>query len=128
MNRKTISNDLRQRIVQAYTSGLTTTYESTAEMFSVGRATVNRVLRKYRETGDVRPKPRGGDLRRAVDLEWLREHAEKQPDARLVDRIDAYAAHSGRRVSVGAMWHALWTIGWTHKKNSVRLRARSSRR
>ncbi len=54
------SLDLRRRIVKAYETGKTATYEATAEMFGVGRATVNRLLRRKRETGDVVAKPRGG--------------------------------------------------------------------
>ena len=123
----TISLDLRRRIVRAYRSGLTSTYEETAEMFEVGRASVSRLLRRDRETGDVLPKKRGGDLRRLVDLAWIEKHAEAFPDARLVDRIEAWQEHSGRRVSVGAMWSALDAIGWTHKKNSSRARTRSAR-
>jgi transposase len=103
----TISLALRRRIVRAYRSGLTSTYEETAEMFEVGRASVSRLLRRDRETGDVLPKRRGGDLRRLVDLAWIEKHAEAFPDARLVDRIEAWQEHSGRRVSVGAMWSAL---------------------
>ena len=120
MKRKTISYDLRRRIVEAYKAGWTDSYEQTAEMFSVGRATVSRLLRRDRETGDVAAKPRGGDLRRAVELEWLKGQAAEQPDARLVDRVDGYQKYCGRRVSVHAMWNALSAIGWTHKKNSVR--------
>jgi transposase len=111
-----ISVDLRRRIVDAYQSGKTTTYEATASMFGVGRATVNRLLRRERESGDVLPKPRGGNNPRRVDLEWLRAHAKASPDARLVDRIAAWEKHSGKRVSIGAMWGALNAIGWTHKK------------
>lgn len=118
-----ISLDLRRRIVSAYREGLTETYEATAEMFKVGRASVSRLLRRDRETGDVLPKKRGGDLRRTVDLAWIAEQAQACPDARLVDRIEAWEAHSGRRVSIGAMWNALEAIGWTHKK---RLRSRSN--
>lgn len=124
MNRKTIPYELRLRIVDAYKSGLTTSYGETAEMFSVGEATVSRLLRLDRETGDVMPKARGGDRRRAVDLNWLEEHAAEHPDARLVDRVEAYEVHSGRRVSVRAMWRGLSALGWTHKKNSVRSRTR----
>jgi len=119
----TISLDLRRRIVDAYCNDLTETYEATAEMFGVGIATVSRLLRRKRETGDVLPKKRGGDRRRAVDLVWLEEHARGNPDARLVDRIAAWQQHSGCRASVGAMWRALNLIGWTHKK---RLRSRSN--
>ncbi len=61
----TISLDLRRRIVRAYRSGLTSSYEATADMFEVGRASVSRLLRRDRETGDVLPNKRGGDLRRS---------------------------------------------------------------
>ena len=122
----TISLDLRRRIVRAYWDGLTSTYEETAEMFKVGRASVSRLLRRDRETGDVLAKKRGGDLRRSVDLAWIEKHAEAFPDARLVERIEAWEAHSGRRVSIGAMWNALDAIGWTHKKNSGGARTRSA--
>lgn len=111
----TISVDLRRRIVDAYFNGLTASYEATAEMFGVGIATVSRLLRRKRETGDVVPKKRGGDRRRELDLAWLEEHAGANPDARLVDRIAAWQQRSGRRASIGAMWRALDLIGWTHK-------------
>jgi transposase len=53
-----ISVELRQRIVDAYTRGLSGTYEQTAELFGVGRATVNRILALLRRTGGVRGLPR----------------------------------------------------------------------
>lgn len=111
-----ISLDLRKRIVQAYRSGRSGTYEETARMFGVGYATVSRILRRFRETGDVKPRPKGGNNPRRVDLDWLRKHAESEPDARIIDRIEAWRVHSGKSVSIGAMWHALAAIGWTHKK------------
>jgi len=117
----TISLDLRRRIVNAYLTGLTESYEATAEMFGIGVATVSRLLRRRRDTGDVLPKKRGGDRRRLVDLVWLEEQARANPDARLVDRISAWEARAGRHVSIGAMWGALDAIGWTHKE---RLRSR----
>ena len=122
------SIDLRRRIVDAYQTGRTSTYEATAAMFDVGVATVNRLLRRKRETGDVLPKPRGGNNPRRVDLEWLKGHAREYPDARIADRIAAWEQHSGGSVSVGAMWNALQAINWTHKKNAGSQRARSSRR
>ena len=51
-----LSLDLRRRVVRAYHEGLTATYEATAELFGIGRATVSRLLRLERETGDVLPK------------------------------------------------------------------------
>jgi putative transposase len=112
----TISLDLRRRTVEAYRTGRTKGYEATAAMFGVGRASLDRWLRRFRETGDVLPKPRGGNNPRKVDDEWLRVHAEANPDARIPDRIAAWAEHSGKTVSHGAMWNAMQRIGWTHKK------------
>jgi len=117
------SIDLKRRLVDAYRSGRTTTYAATAAMFGVGIATVNRLLRRYRESGDVQQKPRGGNNPRRIDLDWLRAHAEANPDARLIDRMAAWKAHSGRAISLGAMWDAMRVIGWTHKK---RLPSRAS--
>lgn len=110
------SLDLRRRVVAAYRSGMTATYAATAAVFGIGEATVSRILRRYRETGDVAFKPRGGNRARVVDDVWLLAHASAEPDARLVDRIAAWATHSGRTVSLGAMHDAMKRIGWTHKK------------
>lgn len=110
------SLDPRRRIVDAYCSGKTKTYEATASMFDVGRATVNRLLRRKRETGDVLPKPRGGNNPRRVDLDWLKARAKAHPDARLVDRMAEWQRESGVAVSIGAMWNALHAIGWTREK------------
>jgi transposase len=110
------SLDLRRRIVSAYESGKTSTYEATAEMFDVGRATVNRLLRRMRETGDVLPKPRGGNNPRRVDLDWLKANAKAYPDARLIDRVEMWKNKTGKKVGLGSMWRAVHAIGWTHKK------------
>ena len=45
--------DVRRRVVDAYLSGRSGTYEETAALFGVGRATVSRLLWRKRETGDV---------------------------------------------------------------------------
>ncbi len=111
-----ISLDLRRRVRDAYRKKLTTSYDETAEMFGVGRATVGRILRRDRETGDVQLKPRGGNNPRVVDLEWLRKQAEANPDDRLIDRVEAWVAQGGKRVGIEAMNRALHAIGWTHKK------------
>ncbi len=111
-----LSIDLRRRLVEAYRSKKSGTYAATAAVFGVGEATVSRLLRRFRETGDVHYKPKGGNNPRRVDLDWLRQHLADNPDARLVDRIDAWKAHSGKAVSLGAMWLAVRDCGWTHKK------------
>ena len=117
------SIEIRRRIVAAYGSARSSTYEETAELFGVGRATVSRTLRRHRETGDVEYKPRGGNNPRRVDLEWLQNHAESLPDARLIDRVEAWEQASGCRVTTGTMSNSLRAIGWSYKKNSRRSRS-----
>lgn len=100
----------------AYRSGKSGTYKQTAELFAVGPATVSRNLRRFRESGDVKYKPLGGNNPRRVDLEWLRRNLADHPDARLVDRIDAWVEAGGQKVGITAMWIAVRACGWTHKK------------
>jgi len=119
-----ISIELRRRIVEAYGSGLSGTYEATAKLFGVGRASVSRLLRRHRETGEVKANPVGGNYPPRIDLDWLRKHAQGHPDARLIDRIEAWEKVSGRRVASSSMSTAMKKIGWTHKKNSGGLRTR----
>ena len=111
-----LSIDLRRRVVEAYLAGRTATYAETATVFAIGYATVNRLLRRKRETGDVLSKPKGGNNPRRVDLNWLEENARSHPDARLIDRAAAWKEHSGRAVSISAISRGLHAIGWTHKK------------
>jgi len=111
-----ISIDLRRRVVAAYEARRSGSYTETAELFGIGRATVGRILRRQRETGDVALKPRGGNNPRVVDLEWLRKHAQAEPDARLGDRVAAWVARGGRAITPQAMSLAMRAIGWTHKK------------
>ena len=111
-----LSVDLRRRLVAAYRSKKSGTYAATAALFGVGEATVSRTLRRHRETGDVIYKPKGGNNPRRIDLDWLRGHLAKEPDARLIDRIEAWKEHSGKPISLGAMWLAVRACAWTHKK------------
>jgi transposase len=111
-----LSIDLRRQLVEAYRSKKSGTYAATAALFGVGEATVSRNLRRFRETGDVRYKPKGGNNPRRVDLVWLSQHLKANPDARLIDRIEAWVQQGGKRVGVCAMWVAVRACGWTHKK------------
>ena len=124
----TISVELRRRAVEAYRSGLTKSYEATAEMFGIGRASFDRLLRRFRETGDVLPKPRGGNNPILVDDAWLLEHAKTNPDARLSDRVAAWAERSGRVVTIATMSNAMRRIGWTHQKRLWSRESATSRR
>ena len=114
---------LRERIVQAYLDGLSGSYRETAKLFGVGEATVSRLLRLYRETKSVVPRPRGGNYPAKIALDWLVYHTKANPDARLCDRVAALETETGIHVSTQSMSRAMRKIGWTHKK---RRRSRGS--
>ena len=78
-----LSVDRRRRIVKHYENVDKATYASTAKHGCVGQATVSRLLRLQRESGDVFPKPRKAKRHPKLDRDWLMEHAPKYPDARL---------------------------------------------
>lgn len=127
---KALSDDLRRRIVNHYKRHRGATYASTAAHFCVGDATVSRLLRLERETGDIvsiaEPKPR--ELK--IDLDWLRQHAERAPDAFLKNRVAAYLEERGIRACITSMWTAMNALGWTHKKrrsSPVSARRRASK-
>jgi transposase len=111
-----ISRDLRERIVAHYEKTPEASYKSTGKHFMVGEATVNRILRVRRETGDVMPVPKPKKPKNKVDLEWLRKHAETHPDARLKDRVEAFEQERGITVGITAMYGAMVAVGFTHKK------------
>lgn len=115
---KILSIDLRRRIVESYESGKTRTYKETARMFGVGEATVSRLIRKKKETGDLLPGKRGGGPQRMVDMAWLRENAKEYPDKRLIDRVEDWEKKTGFRVSLSTMCDAMHVIGYSYKKNS----------
>jgi transposase len=123
-----LSLDFRRRIVEAYRSKKSGTYKQTASLFGISEATLGRLLRRFRETGDVYCKPKGGNNPRRVDLDWLREHLPAHPDARLVDRVKAWERRTGKSVSLAAMSHAVRACGWTHKKNRWSPASRTARR
>ena len=56
------SLDLRQRVVRAYEQGQRTVLEI-AEQFSVSTGFVKKMLRQWRETDDLSPRPHGGGPR-----------------------------------------------------------------
>ena len=122
-----LSIDLRRRVVEAYCTKRSGTYAETAALFGIGEATVSRLLRRRRETGDVLAKPHASNNPPRVDLLWLRAHLDKKPDARIVDRIDAWVAAGGRRVSITTMWLSIRACGWTHKKRQWSLARKSGK-
>lgn len=108
---RAISDDLRERIVARYLQE-GESYDSVAEHFQVGRATVNRVVNRFRRTGSVSPSPRGGGNPPWIstdELPRLRAMVAEKPDrtarAGVVHAIrsGAFALEHGARVGSGRL-------------------------
>ena len=122
------SADLRTRIVEAMKRG-DATYEEVAARFSVGRATVNRVWKLYRRTGQVFPPVLRGKPERVLgpqDLELLRQLVETQPDATVEALRDDLATMLGRKMSRATVGRELRRMGITRKKSRSSRRSGSS--
>lgn len=114
-----VSSDLRKRIVEKYLRG-GSSYEAIAEQFSVGRATVVRLIQRVRSTGSFEPNPPGGGNPARVapeDFPKLRKLVEEHPDW----IVAQYAAEWERRhkvsVSRSAMHRALRRAALSLKKS-----------
>ncbi len=110
------SIDLREKIVQAVESGRPKTV--VAELFGVGRATVDRYVRQHRATGDLRPKRHRGavPLIRPEQYPALIAQVQATPDATLAEHCETWERTQGVRVSIDTMRRALLRIDWRRKK------------
>ncbi len=122
---RSYSLDLRERVVAAVRSGHSC--RGVAATFGLGAATVVRWWQRYRDTGDIAAKARGGSKARAlVDVEdWLLERVAAEPHV-TTRALAGELAERGREVSHVTVWNLLRRQRLTHKKNRARQRAGSS--
>ncbi|WP_456427001.1 helix-turn-helix domain-containing protein [Rhodocaloribacter sp.] len=114
---KPISPDLRERIVSAYQRG-EGSQAALAKRFAVGIATVQRLLRQYRETGSLQPKkaPGRAPLLSEEECRQVRQWIEDEPDLTQDELARRFAAETGRRVSRRTMGRVRAQLGFTRKK------------
>ena len=128
-----LSLDLRQRIVKAHLNG-EGSYAELAARYEVGEASISRLLRRYRERGDVHRDPRGGGVPHKIPPEQyqqLRKLVATQPDRTVEQLCQSWHAHHGVLLSRSAMMRTLKRAGMTWKKNGFVHRssvARTSKR
>ena len=121
---KPYSLDLRERVVAALESGLST--RQAAARFSVSIAAVGEWGRLKRSQGDVRPakqgKPKGSVL--DAHAQFILGALKDKPDTTLEEMAERLAAERGVRVVWTTVWKFLDRHDQTHKK---RLRTPASR-
>jgi transposase len=116
------SLDLRERVIAAVRSGQSC--RGVAATFGLGASTVVKWWQRYRKTGDVAGKRRGGSKARAlVEVEdWLLERVASEPHV-TTRALAGELAERGRKVSHVSVWNLLRRERLTHKKNRARQRA-----
>jgi transposase len=110
--------DLRERVVRAVEAG--TPQAVVARTFGVGRATVERYVRRKRETGALAPAPIPGRPARIGPAERpaLAAQVAAAPDATLGEHCATWERGRGARLSPSAMHRALARLSITRKKRS----------
>jgi transposase len=122
------SIDLRQKILRACERQLGS-QRTIADVFGVSLAFVEKVLRQYRATGDIAPKPHAGGQKPRLDVAAqtvVQRLVGDHPDATLEELCTGVAMETGLRVSMPTMCRVLQRLGFPRKQS--RSMRRSARR
>ena len=114
---KPLSNDLRQRILDAIDRGEGSRRQLAAR-FAVDVSTITRLLQRRRQSGAIDPRPHAGGTKPTLDhegLQRLRKLVEQTPDATL----QQYKQGLGISGSIMIVWRGLQKLGITRKKKTL---------
>jgi transposase len=109
---------LREAVLRARAEGRT--YDETATLLGIGRATVNRILRLHRETESLEPRPRGGGNFSPIHgelAELLVAIVNEMPDATVAELAAVLMDRSGTSTSRSGVQRALGRLGFSRKKS-----------
>jgi len=114
-----LSNDLRERVVEAVLAG--ESCRSVAERFDVSVSSVVKWSQRQRRTGSAAPAKMGGYRKPVLQAHrcFIAEQLERTPHLTLHGLKDMLAAR-GVKVSHVVVWAFLRREGLRFKKNAVR--------
>ena len=115
---KAYSLDLRERVLRSRES-----IRQTAKRYEVCTNFIVRLRQRYRATGQLTPKRRGGNRRPRVDAAgggWLQALLREQPRVPLAELCTRYEAAHGVTVSKSSMDRTLQRLGMSYKKPTGR--------
>ena len=106
--------------MSAYESG-EGSYAQLAALLDLDHRTLERWVARFRATGSVAPRPKGGGWRCPIDLEVLHAVVRERPDAPLRELCRTYNRRVPRvRRTTRASFHrALGRAGFVLKKNAA---------
>ncbi len=90
-----------------------------AQRFRVSFSFVKRLLKRYKDTGKIEPKPHGGGQQsklKAEQLETLRQLVEEDNDAILEELCELFYQKTRLRVSRATMGRSVEKLNLTRKK------------
>jgi transposase len=112
------SLDLRLKVLDAIDRGIPRT--EVVRTFSVSMPTLERYLRRRRQSGDLAPKPSPGRTPSICatleEKRMLWEQLEENNEATLERHCELWEERRGVRVSLSTMSRAVRKLGWTFKK------------
>jgi transposase len=113
------SLDLRLKVLDAVDRSIPR--REVVRTFGVSMPTIERYLRRRRQTGDLLPKPSPGRtpsiLATPQERRALWEQLEENDEATLARHCELWEERQGARVSVSTMSRAVRKLGWTFKKS-----------
>jgi transposase len=125
---KSFSKDLRERVVFAYNSGVGT-IPKIAELFNLGKSTVDKYLNVYRNTGDLTPGKSTGrpPILDKKHLSVLKKIILAAPDKTLQDYCIAFKKETGINLPKSTLWDACQLLDLRRKKRVSSLKNKKGR-
>lgn len=118
---KPYSLDFRQKIVQIYEEEKLS-MRKVAARFGVAKSFVQKILKQSKETGDLAPKPQGGNTAPKLgsqEIVILIELLENNNDATLQELGDWLEEKTGIKVSTSTLDRVIKKLNYTFKKKTV---------
>lgn len=115
---KPYSWDFRQKIIEVHEKE-NISIRKLAERFCVAKSFVQKLLKQYRETGDISPKQSGGNPKPKLNAEQiviLVEIIEANNDATLLELCDLLLEKTQVRVSKSTMGKITQKLNYSVKK------------
>lgn len=128
MGRKTYSEDIRIRVVEAVAGG--SSRRAAAERFAISPASAVRWVGLYDATGSVKPRARIRNSRSPLEphAAWLLGLVAEEADLTLAEIVERLLQHHGVRTTDSSVDRFFKRHKVTFKKNFTRGRAGATRR
>jgi transposase len=119
-----LSNDLRRRLVECVEGG--SSRREAAARFKTAPSSAINVLKLWKRTGSVEPRPRGGYRHGKLKphREFILGIVEKRPDIIMPELAAELLAAKGVKIDPSNLSKFLIAQGLSFKENSARIRTR----